>query len=147
MNRFQPLEIRLGSFNEEPRLLLEVLGYQHPDTAEPANLDLLSCRVTAHASSVNATFDMSIGLWELLELRDYLEKISTGNGPQQSIAAAAGLLTLSFAPTRRGPVLCGVLVKSIDASHLRLEYLITLEPQDIARTLFDLSALRVQAQR
>jgi hypothetical protein len=56
-------------------------------------------------------------------------------------------LTLSFAPSKRGPVLCGVLLKTIDASHLRLEFLVTLEPQDISRTLFELSQLKIHAQR
>jgi hypothetical protein len=124
-----------------------VQGYQHPDTVEPADLDLMQCRVTAQADPVNAAFDMPIGLWELFDLRDYLGEIGTGNGPQKSLAFAGGLLTLSFAPSKRGPVLCAVLVKTIDASHVRLEFLITLEPQDIARTHFQLSQLRVHAEK
>ena len=60
---------------------------------------------------------------------------------------ARGLLTLSFAPSKRGPVLCGVLLKTIDASHVRLEFLITLEPQDISRTHFELTQLRVHSQK
>ncbi len=144
---FSPLVIRFGEPDAQPRLLLEVLDYQHPDTAEPADLDLMRCRVTAHAHPVDATFEMSIGLWELFDLRDYLQKISTGNGPSQSFMLAGGLLTLSFAPSKRGPVLCAVLLKTIDASHVRLEYLITLEPSDISRVLFEFSQLKAHAQK
>lgn len=143
---FEPLEISIGAADRRPRLLVEVRGYQHPDTVEPADLDLMHCRVSAQADPVNATFDMPIGLWELFELRDYLGEINTGNGPSESFMLAGGLLTISFAPSKRGPVLCAVLVKTIDASHVRLEYLITLEPQDIARTHFQLSQLKVHAQ-
>mgnify|MGYP001347623159 CR=1 FL=1 len=144
---FSPLIIRFGEPNAEPRLLLEVLDYQHPDTAEPADLDLMRCRITAHARPVDATFEMSIGLWELFELRDYLQKIGTGNGPSQSFMLAGGLFTLSFAPSKRGPVLCAVLLKTIDASHVRLEYLITLEPSDISRVVFEFSQLKAHAQK
>lgn len=144
---FEPLEISIGAADRQPRLLVEVLGYQHPDTVEPADLDLMHCRVSAQADPVNATFDMPIGLWELFELRDYLAEINTGNGPPESFLLAGGLLTLSFAPSKRGPVLCAVLVKTIDASHVRLEYLITLEPQDISRTHFQLSQLKVHSQK
>ncbi len=126
---------------------MEVLGYEHPDTVEPADLDLMHCRVRAQAEPVNAVFDMPIGLWELFEVRDYLAEISSGNGPSKGFVLAAGLLSLSFAPSKRGPVLCAILVKTIDASHVRLEYLITLEPQDIARTHFQLSQLRVHAEK
>ena len=144
---FEPLEISIGAADRQPRLLVEVLGYQHPDTVEPADLDLMHCRVSAQADPVNATFDMPIGLWALFELRDYLAEINTGNGPPESFLLAGGLLTLSFAPSKRGPVLCAVLVKTIDASHVRLEYLITLEPQDISRTHFQLSQLKVHSQK
>jgi hypothetical protein len=144
---FSPLEIRFGAPNAQPRLLLEVLDYQHPDTAEPADLDLMRCRVTAHAQPVEATFELSIGLWELFDLRDYLQKISTGNGPSQSFMLAGGLLSFSFAPSKRGPVLCAVLLKTIDASHVRLEFLITLEPSDISRILFEFSQLKLHAQK
>ena|SRR5579871_6157922 len=138
---FSPLKIEIGAIGKEPRLHVEVLDYAHPERAEPANLDLLQCRVTAHAQPVEATFEISIGVWELLEVREYLQKISTGNGPSESFALAGGLLTLSFAPSRRGPVLCAVLLKTIDASHVRLEFLITLEPADISRILFDMGRL------
>ena len=144
---FSPLVIRIGTPQSTPQLQLEVLDYEHPDTAEPADLDLMHCRVSAQAGPVEAAFEMAIGLWEFFALREYLEKISTGNGPSESLAMAGGLLTLSFAPSKRGPVLCGVLLKTIDASHVRLEFLITLEPQDISRTLFELSQLKIHAQR
>ncbi len=107
----------------------------------------MQCSVTAQAEPVHATFDMPIGLWELFELRDYLAEINTGNGPPKNFMLAGGLLTLSFVPSKRGPVLCAVLLKTIDASHVRLEYLITLEPQDISRTHFQLSQLRVHAEK
>ncbi len=136
---FTPVQIRFGSLQTQPQLGVEVLGYQHPDTAEPANLDLMRCRVSAHADPVQTQFEMAIGLWELYDLRDYLQKIGTGNGPARSCGLAGGLLTLSFAPSRRGPVLCAVLLKTIDAAHVRLEFLITLEPSDISRILFEFS--------
>ena len=142
---FSPLQIRFGAPQAQPQLLLEVLDYAHPDTAEPADLDLMRCRVTAHAQPVEAAFEMTIGLWELFDLRDYLQKIGTGNGPSQGFMLAGGLLTLSFAPSKRGPVLCAVLLKTIDAAHVRLEFLITLEPSDISRTLFEFSQLRAHA--
>jgi len=144
---FQPLEISIGAADRQPRLLVEVQVYQHPDTVEPADLDLMQCRVSAHVKPVNAAFEMPIGLWELFDLRDYLAEISTGNGPSKSFMLAGGLLTLSFAPSKRGPVLCAVLLKTIDASHVRLEFLITLEPQDIARTHFQLAQLHAHAQK
>jgi hypothetical protein len=143
---FRPLEITIGTDERGPRLRVEVTDYEHPERAEPADLDLMHCRVTAHAPPVEATFDIAIGLWELLELRDYLEKISTGNGPSHSFMLAGGLLTLSFAPSKRGPVLCAVLLKTIDASHVRLEFLITLEPADISRLLFQFTQLRAHSQ-
>lgn len=144
---FQPLEISIGPAARQPRLTVEVLGYEHPDTVEPADLDLMHCRVSAQADPVNASFEMTIGLWELFELRDYLAEINTGNGPPRSFMVAGGLLTLSFAPSKRGPVLCAVLLKTIDASHVRLEFLITLEPQDISRSHFQLSQLRAHAEK
>jgi hypothetical protein len=144
---FQPLEITIGAGDRHPRLHVQVLDFEHPERAEPADLDLMHCRVTAHAEPVEATFEIAIGLWELLELREYLQRIGSGNGPSQGFMLAGGLLTLSFAPSKRGPVLCGVLLKTIDASHLRLEYLITLEPADIARMLFQFTQLQVHSQK
>lgn len=143
---FAAFDVLLGD-ESGPRLRLEVLGYEHPERAEPADLDLMHCRATASAAPVEASFDIAIGLWELLEVRDYLKRIDTGNGPQQSFMLAGGLLSISFAPSRRGPVLCAVLLKTIDASHLRLEFMITLEPRDISRAHFALSRLELAAQR
>ncbi len=144
---FAPVEIRLAGPDAQPHLVLEVVDYEHPDTAEPADLDLMHCRITARAQPVEAVFEMPIGLWELFDLREYLARIGTGNGPSQSFMLAGGLLTLSFAPSKRGPVLCAVLLKTIDAAHVRLEFLITLEPSDIARTAFGLSQLKMHAQQ
>jgi hypothetical protein len=144
---FEPLTIAFGAADRQPSLVLEILGYQHPDTMEPADLDLMRCRVTAQAHPVNASFEMPIGLYELYELRDYLRSIETGNGPSESFMLAGGLLTLSFAPSKRGPILCAVLLKTIDASHVRLEFLITLEPSDVSRSLFAFTQLQVHAQK
>ena len=142
-----PTTITFGRDNAAPSLALEVLGYEHPDTVEPANLDLMRCRVTAQAGPVLAPFDIAIALWELLELRDYLAEINSGNGPGRTFALAGGLLSLSLAPTRRGPVLCAVMLKTIDASHVRLEFLITLEPRNISRTLLQFSQLQIALAR
>lgn len=138
---FAPVAIRFGDEGARPSLALEVVDYAHPERAEPEGLDLMNCRALARAGPLEASFEIAIGLWELFDLRDYLEGINSGNGPAQSFMLGGGLLTLSFAPSRRGPVLCAVLLKTIDASHVRLEYLITLEPTDISRTLFALARL------
>lgn len=143
--KFTPLQITFGTPTRQPHLAVDVLDYAHPDTAEPADLDLMQCRLAARAHPIDACFDMHIGLWELFEVRDYLAAVATGNGPSKSFTLAGGLLTLSFAPAKRGPVLCAVLVKTIDAAHVRLEFLITLEPADIARLLFEFSQLRAHA--
>jgi len=140
-----PLTVMFGDKDNEPCLIVEVMGYEHPDTAEPANLDLLRCRVTARAGPAAGVFDIAIRLSELLEVRDYLGEINSGNGPSQTFVLAGGLLSLAFAPTRRGPVLCVVLLKTIDASHVRLEFLLTLEPQDLSRAFMRLSQLQVTA--
>ncbi|HET7814778.1 MAG TPA: hypothetical protein VFL13_10440 [Candidatus Baltobacteraceae bacterium] len=142
---FTPLAIRFGA-EAGPHLELHVVDYQHPERAEPADLDLMQCRIAAHAGALQATFEMAIGLYELFEIRDYLQKIGTGNGPSAGFTLAGGLLGLSFAPSKRGPVLCAVMLKTIDASHVRLEYMITLEPQDIARTLFAVAQLQAHVQ-
>ncbi|MFN2449396.1 MAG: hypothetical protein ABR508_06350 [Candidatus Baltobacteraceae bacterium] len=143
---FTPLAIRFGP-EAGPHVQIDVLDYVHPERAEPAGLDLMHCRVNAHAGEVEAAFEMRIELYELFEVRDYLAQIGSGNGPSESFLLAGGLLSLSFAPSKRGPVLCAVLVKTIDSSHVRLEYLITLEPQEIARTLFALKQLQLHAQK
>ena len=136
-----PFNVRLGNDDRKPHLRIEVAGYEHPDVVEPDGLDLLVCRVHASAPPVLATFAFSIRVVELIDLRRYLAEINSGNGPPATFDLAAGLFTLSFAPSRRGPVLCAVLLKTIDASHVRLEYLVTLEPESITRSLADLSTL------
>ncbi len=132
--------IRLG---DEPsaHVRIEVQGFAHPEVAEPDGMDLLACRVHAAAPPVAAVFPIAIRVEELEELRDYLASINSGNGPSGSFALAGGLFTLSFAPSRRGPILCAVQIKSIDATHLRLEYLVTLEPETITRALREIEAI------
>jgi hypothetical protein len=120
---------------------MEIVGYEHPDVAEPHGFDLLECRVHANADPVRASFVYSVRVIELLELRAYLADINSGNGPAAAFAIAGGLLNLSFAPSRRGPVLCAVLLKNIDVSHVRLEFMVTLEPRDISSALEDLERL------
>jgi len=142
-----PLSMTLGEEQARSRLVVQIEGYEHPERAEPADLDLLRCRITAHAGGVEAAFDMALGLWELLELSDYLSEIVSGNGPSRHFTLAGGLLSLAFAPTRRGPVLCAVMLKTIDAAHVRLEFLVTLEPQDIGRARMQLARLRAAAQK
>lgn len=139
--RVTPHEIRLGHDDARPYVRIEILGFEHPEIAEPEGLDLLRVRAHAFAPPVTAAFDVTAGVYELRDVRDYLTEINSGNGPTRSFAIAGGLFTLSFAPSRRGPVLCSVLLKAIDASHVRLEYLVTLEPPEITRTLVELDAL------
>lgn len=134
-------DVLLGSDERKPHLRLEVVDYEHPDVAEPDGLDLLACRVHASAPPVHASFGYSIRVGELAELRAYLAEINSGNGPPGAFSIAGGLLELSFAPSRRGPVLCAVLLKTISTSHVRLEFLITLEPESLSRALADLSHL------
>lgn len=142
---FHPLTIVLGS-PSGTHVQIDVLDYEHPERAEPAGLDLMRCLVTVQAGPVQAPFEMSISLYELFEVHEYLRSIGSGNGPSRNFGLAGGLLGLSFAPSRRGPVLCAVLVKTIDASHVRLEFLVTLEPEDITRALFALTQLQAHAQ-
>jgi len=136
-----PLNVRLGHDDSKPYVRLEVAGFQHPEVAEPHGLDLLVCRVHASAQPVTATFDVSVRVDELLELREYLATINSGNGPPANLSLAGGVFTLSFAPSRRGPVLCAVHLKAVNASHVRLEYLVTLEPESITRSLAELELL------
>lgn len=141
---FEPLTIRLGRSSGDPHLLLDVLDYEHPDVVEPAGLDRMKCRATAYAPPVSATFDVELRLDELFDLQHYLLQINSGVGPSENFTFAGGLLTLSFAPSRRGPVLCAVMLKAIDASHVRLEYMITLEPESISQTIAQFGALERQ---
>lgn len=131
--------IRIGE--NDPHVEIQVAGYVHPEVAEPEGMDLLDCFVRAVAPPVNATFPVPIRVDELRALGGYLEQINSGNGPAGSFSLCGGLFDLSFAPSRRGPVLCAVGLKSIEASHVRLEFLVTLEPQEITRLLQDLAAL------
>lgn len=133
-------DVRLGG-GDSTHLRIEIAGYEHPDVAEPQGFDLLECHVHAHARPVEASFVYSIRVHELVELRGYLAEINSGNGPPAAFTIAGGLFNLSFAPSRRGPVLCAALLKSIDASHVRLEFMITLEPEDLSRAVGDLARL------
>jgi hypothetical protein len=137
----QPVTIRLGDDLNDAHLRIEIAGYEHPEVAEPHGMDLLTCKVHAIAPPVSAAFELSIRVEELLALRAYLEQINSGNGPPGNFGIAGGLFNLSFAPSRRGPVLCAVQLKSIGTSHVRLEYLVTLEPESITRSVQDLLQL------
>ncbi len=141
-----PFSLHLGRDEAKASLRIDVLGYCHPDVAEPHGFDLLEARAHAWAPPVRAGFDLSIRAIELVDLRAYLEEINSGNGPESAFVLGEGLLHLSFAPSRRGPVLCAVLLKSIDVSHARLEYLVTLEPAEITRALGELAALESPAE-
>jgi len=132
-------DVSFGSTNAA-NLRLELLGYKHPDVAEPEGLDLIAVRAHAAAAPVEAAFDLDLAMYELRELAEYLTEINSGNGPQKSFELAGGLLSLSFAPSRRGPILCAVRHKNIDASHLRIEYLVTLEPNDVTRCVTQLKS-------
>ena len=134
--------IRIGE--GDPHVAIQIAGYVHPEVAEPEGMDLLEEHrddlFVGPAPPVDATFPVSIRVDELRSLGTYLAQINSGNGPAGNFAFAGGLFDLSFAPTRRGPVLCAVGLKSIEASHVRLEYLVTLEPQAITKLLQDLAA-------
>lgn len=135
-----PFDVVLGR-RDGPHARLEVLGFVHPEVAEPHGFDLLNCRVRAHADPVDAVFTFAVRVMELVELRAYLAEINSGNGPPGAFGMSGGLFNLSFAPSRRGPVLCAVLLKSIDASHTRLEFMVTLEPEDISGAVGALARL------
>lgn len=130
--------VRIG--DGAPHVSLEILGYVHPDVAEPEGMDLLECLVHADAPPVQATFPVPIRVEELRSVASYLSQINSGNGPAGNFSIAGGLFELSFAPSRRGPVLLAVRLKSIERAHVRLEYLVTLEPEAITRLLRELRA-------
>lgn len=136
-----PQMLYLGENDGKPHVRIEVTGFEHPDTVEPHGMDLLRCIVHAVAPPVNAPFEVSMRVEEFDELRSYLSQINSGNGPAGTFSLGGGLFELSFAPSRRGPVLCGVRLKSIESSHVRVEYMVTLEPENISRAMMDLSAL------
>jgi hypothetical protein len=142
-----PVSVRIGENDGAANVRIEVIGYEHPEIAEPAGMDLLRCRVHANAPPVNAPFPLSIRVEEFLALRDYLREINSGNGPEGSFEVADGLLNIAFAPSRRGPVLVAVQLKSIESSHVRLEYLVTLEPESITRAISDLAALETSVRQ
>jgi hypothetical protein len=134
------IEIRFGP-EEGANVVVGVAGYAEPQVAVPNAIDVLKCVVRVAAGPLNGEFDCPIALSDLSALRTYLARINSGNGPQASFAMAGGLFTLSFAPSRRGPVLCAALLKSIEASHARLEFMIALEPRDIGHALGGLAEL------
>jgi hypothetical protein len=129
--------VRIG--DGQPQLGIEIVGYVHPEVVEPEGMDLLNCLVHADAPPVQATFPVPIRVEELRTVATYLGQINSGNGPPGTFSISGGLLELSFAPTRRGPVLLAVRIKSIERAHVRLEYLVTLEPEAITRLLRDMS--------
>ena len=127
---------------ERARLRLSILGYAHPEIAEPEGFDLLDVRLDVSAGSVTAEFAVQIHDFELSDLAEYLGEIVSGNGPARALTFAGGMLELSFAPSRRGPVLLGVILKEVDDAHLRLEYLVTLEPHEIGNAAAALDRLK-----
>lgn len=142
-----PRSVRLGHDDYKPHVRIDITGYVHPEVAEPDGLDLLHCRVAAFAEPVEGQFEYALRVAELLELRSYLVEINSGNGPAGGFSMAGGLFNLSFAPSRRGPVLCAVHLKGIEASHVRLEFLVTLEPESISRSLGELMDFERAVQR
>lgn len=142
-----PRRLYLGENEGKPHIRIDVEGFEHPDTVEPHGMDLLRCVVQAVAPPVDAAFDVSMRVQEFADLRDYLAQINSGNGPPAEFSFAGGLFELSFAPTRRGPVLCGVRLKSIESSHVRVEYMVTLEPEIISKAVMDLAALESAAMQ
>jgi hypothetical protein len=127
-------EIRIGP-EDGAHVAIVAGGYATRQVAAPHGLDVLECAARVRAGPMGGVFDLRIHERDLRALRTYLSRINSGNGPQASFSLAGGLCTLSFAPTRRGPVLCAALIKSIEASHARLEFMITLEPRDITHAL------------
>lgn len=138
--------IYLGDDDGKAHVRCDITGYAHPDTAEPAGMDLLNCTVHAKAPPVDAAFDITMRVEEFASLGEYLGQINSGNGPPANFGFAGGLFELSFAPSRRGPVLCAVRMKSIESSHVRVEYLVTLEPEAISRCVTALAALQAAVQ-
>ncbi len=135
-----PFELHLGNA-ATAHVRLAVLGFEHPEVAEPDGLDLLLCRIEAGTPAIAAAFELSLRTGELRDLRRYLAEINSGNGPPATFALAGGLLELAFAPSRRGPVLTAVRLSAIDASHARLEFVLALEPPEITRAVAALERL------
>jgi hypothetical protein len=134
------IEIRIGS-EAAAHVAITVVGYARPQVGAPNGIDVLDCVVRVSAGPLSGDITCPIRLAELATVRAYLARINSGNGPQASFAMAGGLFTLSFAPSRRGPVLCAAMLKSIEASHARLEFMIALEPSDISFALGGLASL------
>jgi hypothetical protein len=134
------IEIRFGPL-EGTHAVVAVAGYAQPQVAAPNGIDILECVVRVVAGPLRGEFECPIALSDLAAVRTYLARINSGNGPQAAFVMAGGLFTLSFAPSRRGPVLCAALLKSIEASHARLEFMIAFEPRDIGYALGGLTEL------
>lgn len=134
-----PFEVQFGQ-SEHARLRLSILGYEHPEVAEPEGLDVVRAHFLVDAGSVSATFEGRLFGYELQELCEYLSLIISGNGPAKSMTFGGGVFELAFAPSRRGPMLLVVTIKEIDETHLRLEYMVRLEPHEIVQIHRELSA-------
>ncbi|MDH2908761.1 MAG: hypothetical protein HKL92_07030 [Candidatus Eremiobacteraeota bacterium] len=130
-----PGSIPLGERANGAALDIEILGYRYPDVAEPDGLDLLEIAARLYAPPVESLFNLAVRVREFEILRAYLDRISGGNGPRDVVKLADGLCELTFAPSRRGPVLLGVMLRDVERAHVRVEYLVTLEPHHIGRAV------------
>lgn len=128
-----PDSVPFGERANGAALEIDILGYRYPDVAEPDGLDLLEIAARLFAPPVETEFNLAVRVRELEGLHAYLERISGGNGPREIVKLADGLFELTFAPTRRGPVLMGVMLRDVERAHVRVEYLVTLEPHHIGR--------------
>ncbi len=128
-----PGSVPFGERENGAALEIDILGYRYPDVAEPDGLDLLEIAARLYAPPVESSFALAVRVRELEGLQAYLERISGGNGPREIVKLADGLFELTFAPTRRGPVLMGVMLRDVERAHVRVEYLVTLEPHHIGR--------------
>ena len=128
-----PGSVPFGERANGAALEIDILGYRYPDVAEPDGLDLLEIAARLFAPPVETEFNLAVRVRELEGLHAYLERISGGNGPREIVKLADGLFELTFAPTRRGPVLMGVMLRDVERAHVRVEYLVTLEPHHIGR--------------
>ncbi|NNM98488.1 MAG: hypothetical protein HKL91_01645 [Candidatus Eremiobacteraeota bacterium] len=136
-----PGRIPFGERANGAALEIDILDYRYPDVAEPDGLDLLEIATRLYAPPVESVFNLAVRVRELESLRSYLERISGGNGPRDVLKLADGLFELTFAPSRRGPVLLGVMLHDVERAHVRVEYLITLEPHHIGRAASALDAV------
>jgi len=136
----KPGSIPFGERANGAALAIDILGYRYPDVAEPDGLDLIEVAARLYAPPVESVFNCSVRVRELQSLRSYLDGISGGNGPGGLVQLAEGLFELTFAPSRRGPVLLGVMLRDVERAHVRVEYLVTLEPHHIGRAVAALDA-------